>query len=403
LNVIFLEGRISGLSTLSVDLLVDGVKAGSATSEPFLIPLDAVALADGEHVLQAVQTFSDNSTETAQITVIVQPQSPQIKILRPSNGEYLDNLAPIEADIPGGIFAQVQNVEFMVDGDVIGESSKAPFKFLWPNERYPPGKYYIQGRAHLASQANTTDAVQVHLGQGELVVRADPVLSSTGIFFPNRVELIIDASQTMGQPIGAALKIDLAKAALSELFQTLPQDVEVIARVMGGGSASPQQNCGDVQKLKKIGPELEALPAQGVASLALALELFGKDLKKGQGSKVGLLITDGWDECGGDPFAVAKQLTQKGERIQLNIIYFSDVDSAAESLLKRLAETLGGNVYRVQNTDELKEAIRDAVQVSFVLRDQKNAVLLEKPLSENPVTLRSGDYRLEINTVPPLV
>jgi len=402
-NVMVSIGKAQGAETQSVDLLVDGNKVGQSTSPPFQIPFNSTSLSEGEHTLQVVQTYSDGSNETAQIQVNANQQVPQVQIQRPGIGEYLPNLAEIEAQVGGGLFEQVQKVEFLVDGEWIGESPQAPFRLLWSNSAFPAGSYFIQARAYLNSQATTTDAVQIQLGQGEIVVESDPATSPTGMLFPDNVEILVDASAGMKEPVSSSLKIDLAKSSMSGLLATLPENVKMNARVLGADSLAAQNNCEDVRLLKSPTSELDLVQARGNLPLAHALEILEKDLKKTQGSRVGLLVADSWDTCGGDPIAVATRLAKNSERLRLHIIYFSDVEPTTESLLKRLAEVMGGRTYKVSRQEDLQQAIRDAVQVSFSLYDYKNTPILEMPLSQNPFAVRAGEYRLEIDTSPPIV
>lgn len=402
-NVLLSPGRIQGLETGSIDLLVDGAKVGAVTAEPYLIPLDTKSLSEGEHQMQAVQTFPDGSTESVQLQVTVNQQVPQLKVVRPSIGEYLSNLAEIEAQIGGGLFEQVQKVEFFVDGEWIGESLQAPYRFLWPNNAFPAGKYFVQARALLNSQAASSDAVEVQLGQGEVVVQADPMVSTSGMLFPENVEVLLDASASMNEPLGPAVKLDLAKFALGELLQSLPQNVRLLARAFGSESYATQGNCTDSFLLKKPASELEGLTARGRAPLAYALKMLSQDLKKAQGSRVALLITDGWDGCGEDPLAVASQLAKQSDKVRLHIIYFGDVDAANESLLKKLAEVMGGQVFKVKDQAGIIQALKSAIQVSFSLYDYKNTAVVSQPLNREPLVVRSGEYRLEIDTSPPIV
>ncbi len=399
-NVSFSPGRVQGLEIGSVDLLLDGVKTGGATAEPYLIPVNTAALSEGEHTFQAIQTFSDGSTETAQLQVRVNQQVPQVKLVRPSPGEYLSNLAELEAQIGGGLFEQVQKVEFFVDGEWVGESLQAPYRFLWANNTFPSGKYFVQAKALLNSQATTTDAVEIQLGHGEVVVQADASVSPSGMLYPENVEALLDASAGMNEPIGQAIKLDLAKYALSELLQGLPGNVKFGTRVFGGQKDSSQKNCTDSTLLKKPASQLGALQARGTRPLAYNLKLLGQDLKKASGSRVAFLITDGWELCGEDPLEVASQLAKQSEKLRLNILYFSDIDPSSESLLKKLAEVMGGRAFKISRSADLGDALREAMQVSFTLFDFKNAEVASQPLSANPLSLRSGEYRLEIGTAP---
>ncbi|HCU25855.1 MAG TPA: hypothetical protein DF383_12630 [Deltaproteobacteria bacterium] len=401
-NVTFSVGEAPDIETQSVDLLVDGTKVGTSTSRPFLIPLNSAKLSEGEHSLQAVQSYSNGTSESAQIQINVNQQVPQVEILRPSTGEYLPNLAEIEAQVGGGLFEQVEKVEFLVDGEWIGESLQAPYRLLWSNNAFPPGEYFIQVRAYLSSHAMVTDAVPVQLGQGEMVVQADPRSSSGGMLFPENVEVLLDASAGMNGSVGAALKLDLAKAAVADLLKTLPSRTQLNIRVLGSQDFAEQENCKDVRVLKKPASELQEVRAQGVMPLAAALELLEKNLKNAKGPRVGLLIADSWDECGGDPIAVATRLSKQEERLRLHVLYFGDVSPSSESLLKRLAEVTGGRSFKISRPEDLTQALQDAVQVSYSLYDYKNSPVSQGPLSQNPIPVRAGEYRLEIDTFPSL-
>jgi hypothetical protein len=401
-NVMFSPGRIPGLTVRSVDLFVDGIPMGVATTEPYLISLDTTKLEGGEHKLQAVQTFSDGKSEAVELTVTVNSSAPMIRIIRPGNGEFLSNLADIEAEVGGGLLAQIQKVDYFVDGQWIGESTEAPHRFLWSNNPFPAGQYFIQARAQLESKATTTDAVQVQLAQGELVVQADPMQSPSGELFPDNLEVLLDASTSMKQPLGGSLKIDIAKSTLAGLSQTLPNNTKLFTRVFGGASAAPG-NCEDSLLLKKPAEELAGVTPRGTAPLAYALTRMTEDLQKTQGSRVGLLIADGWDRCGADPIEVAQRFSKGKNRLRLEVIYFSDVSPTEESLLKRLAEVTGGRAYKVTRPEDLVEAIRNAVHVNFNLFDFKNTAVVSQSLSAEPFYVRSGEYRLEVDTDPALI
>ncbi|MDX1386415.1 MAG: Ig-like domain-containing protein, partial [bacterium] len=399
-SVLISPARAPGLKTSFVELYVDGIPSGKATTPPYLITIDATGLPTGEHTFQAVQTFTDGKTEAVEIKVQANPSAPMVKIIRPSSGEYLSNVAEIEAEVGGGLLEQIKKVDYYVDGQWIGESNQAPHRFLWSNHSYPAGKYFIQARAQLDSGSTTTDAVQVQLAQGEVIVQADPAQSPTGMLFPDNVEVLIDASISMNEPLGKAFKIDLAKSALSEVTQAVPQNVKLITRVLGGRSEASAKNCQDSFRLRKSQEDLVKVSGRGTTPLAYALAGMGRDLRKTKGSRVGLLITDGWDRCGEDPIAIAQKLAKQKQKVRLHIIYFSDISPTNESLLKRLAEVTGGRTYRVARPEDLVAAIRDAVQVNFTLFDFKNSPVVTQALSRDPFYTRTGDYRLEVDTVP---
>jgi Ca-activated chloride channel family protein len=402
-NVMFSPGRVPGMTVRSVDLFVDGIPSGVATTEPYLIGLDTGKLDPGEHKLQAVQTYSDGNTEAVELTVTVNPSAPTVKITRPGNGEFLSNVADIEVEMSGGPMDQIQKVDYYVDGQWIGESAQAPHRFLWSNHQFPVGQYFLQARVQLESKATGTDAVQVQLAQGEVVVQADSAQSTTGELFPDNLAVLLDASSSMKEPLGGSLKIDIAKSTLAGLSRTLPPNTQLFTRIFGGGASGVHGNCEDSVRLNKPAEELARVTPLGTSPLAYALMQMKGDLQKTHGSRVGLLITDGWDHCGADPIEAAQKLAKDKNKIRLEVIYFSDVSPTEESLLKRLAEVTGGRSYKVSRPEDLVEAIRNAVHVNFNLYDFKNTAVVSQPLSAQPFFIRTGEYRLEVDTEPPLV
>lgn len=402
-NIMISPGRIPGLTVKSIDLFVDGIPSGMATTEPYLMSLDSANLEAGEHKLQAVQTYSDGKSESVELTVVVNPSAPMVKIVRPGNGEFLSNLAEIEAEVGGGLLAQIEKIDYYVDGKWMGESTQAPHRFLWSNNQYPPGKYFIQARAQLESHATTTDAVEVQLAQSEVVVQADPAQNPTGELFPDNLEVLLDASTSMREPFGPSLKIDLAKGGLTQLAEILPKNIKILTRVFGAGAPASYENCQDSFALKKPKEEMAGIQPRGVTPLSFALERMAKELSKTTGSRVGLVIADGWEQCGGDPIKIAESMAKGKNPIRLGVLYFNDVGPTQASLLKRLAEITGGKAYPIQRPEDLVEALRDSVQVNFSLFDFRNEPVLRQSLSAEAASVRAGEYRLEVDTDPPLV
>ncbi|MCB1215587.1 MAG: hypothetical protein KDK66_08960, partial [Deltaproteobacteria bacterium] len=331
-------GRRPGLGTQWIELYLNGESVGQATTVPFVIPLKVKGLSPGTYQLQAVQNYSDGSTEAQSIEVHVNDKAPEVKILRPSQGEFLDNLAEIEASVKAELFEPIKRVEFFVNGRLLGESEQAPYRFLWSNENFPVGTYYIQTRAFLNDERSSTDAVQVQLGQAQISVQADQ--KSQGKLFPDSVEVLVDASASMRESFGKALKIDLVDSALLQIRSELPESVRWIVRSYGESSSSFQQQCDDSSLLKQNDLARGFFP-QGTSNLAYALRQVPQDLNKSSGSKVALLFTDGWDACGEDPLKAIQAWARQSDKLRLYVLYLGDAQNTYASLLSRLAEFTG--------------------------------------------------------------
>lgn len=97
-------------------------------------------------------------------------------------------------------------------------------------------------------------------------------------------------------------------------------NLELALRVYGHQKPFPPQDCDDT-KLEvpfgslngfEIKKRLNEIKARGTTPIALSLEQCGKDFPEGVSRNVIILITDGIEECNGDPCAVSYQLQKRG-------------------------------------------------------------------------------------------
>lgn len=404
-NVMVLGAQYPGVQSLGMELLLDGEPVATVTSEPYLFSLSG--LTEGTHELQAVQSFSNGQSQSTQVKFQAQVGAAEVNILSPSNGELLSNVAELETEVSGVVLETPEKVDYLLNGEWIGESAQPPYPFLWSNQKVPAGNYYVQARARFASGKQSTDAVQVQLAEASLRVQADPSQYPEGKLFPEHVELLLDASQRMQRSWQAYFPLDLERWAFLELKKLLPEKVQLQTYALGGMSSLPSQACSQIMRIAKQSAkteeQLKGLSAQGYAPIALGLNQLEKDFGKVKGSRVGILLTGGWDRCSGDPIAIAEQMKQRTPGFRLYVLYFSGLPATEVSLLNRLAEVTGGKAYEISQPEDLLFALKDSTQVHYTLYDFKNSPVLTGPLSQEPISLRSGNYRLEVGTVPALI
>ena len=117
-----------------------------------------------------------------------------------------------------------------------------------------------------------------------------------------------------------------AKEAVASAMPGIPADTRVGLMVFGHRRA---KDCSDIQLMAPIGAESAQAVATQVASLqpkgetpiAAAIEAGAKNFAalKGQNNAI-LLVTDGIEECGGDPCAAAKQVKAAGLDLKVNVV-----------------------------------------------------------------------------------
>ncbi|HXB12011.1 MAG TPA: VWA domain-containing protein, partial [Bacteroidia bacterium] len=139
---------------------------------------------------------------------------------------------------------------------------------------------------------------------------------------PVRILLIFDASNSMKASYEGATRIDAAKKVLSRIVDSLQRipGLELALRIYGSEKAYPPGDCNDSYLSVSFGKgnsaaiktKVMALKPTGITPIAHSLNLAADDFPKGNATNIILLITDGIEECGGDPCDAARKLREKG-------------------------------------------------------------------------------------------
>jgi Ca-activated chloride channel family protein len=137
-----------------------------------------------------------------------------------------------------------------------------------------------------------------------------------------RIEFLFDASQSMFGQWQSGAKIDVAKRLMNQLLDSLRsvENIELALRVYGHLKPFPPQDCDDSRlevpfskgNIPQIMQVLQRVIPKGTTPIAKSLELCGNDFPQSQSRNIIILITDGIEECGGDPCAVSQALQKKG-------------------------------------------------------------------------------------------
>ncbi|MFH0865229.1 MAG: VWA domain-containing protein [Bacteroidota bacterium] len=138
-----------------------------------------------------------------------------------------------------------------------------------------------------------------------------------------RILIVFDASQSMYGIWQSDMKITIAQKLLSNLLDSLKNipDLELALRVYGHQKLYPPQDCDDTKleipfaenNTDKIKAKLKTLTPKGTTPIASSLEFAADDFTPCENCRnIIILITDGLEECGGDPCAVSQALQKKG-------------------------------------------------------------------------------------------
>jgi hypothetical protein len=268
-----------------------------------------------------------------------------------------------------------------------------------------PGAYefrYMTGGKNkvLASQAVTVTPGQV---PGKLQV-VDKSLAS-GSLTGGSVVIVLDASGSMLQRIGAERRIDMAKKAVGQLVQKdLPDDVLFSLRVFGH---KEKDSCRTDVEIA-FAPLNRAQAAATVASIeamnlaktpiGATLAAVADDLVTQPGPHVVILLTDGEETCGGDPAAVIQSMVDSGIDVRVNIVGLAIDELMLRETFQQWARIGHGQYLDAQNSQELLSGLTQAIEQSYEVHDASGAVVASGTINGPGIELPEGSYTVHTAT-----
>lgn len=256
----------------------------------------------------------------------------------------------------------------------------------------------------------------------------------------NRILFVFDASQSMYGRWQSGVKIDIAKKMLTSLVDSLEgvPDLQMAFRVYGHQSqyiSSTQRDCKDTRLevpfgkgAKAIREKLKEITPKGTTPIAYSLEQSANDFPPCSDCRnMIILITDGLEECDGDPCAISAALQAKGIVLKPFVIGIG----LDESLLKRF--NCVGNVFDAVTEADFRKVLNvvitqalnpTTVQVNLMdaygrpHETDVNMTFFERNSGRmrynlvhtinnygNPDTLNIDaltSYRIKVHTIPPV-
>jgi Ca-activated chloride channel family protein len=152
-----------------------------------------------------------------------------------------------------------------------------------------------------------------------------------GGFVNTRILFVFDGSQSMSGYWESDMKINIARNFLLHVvdsLETLP-NVQMGLRVYGHQSPVVLQDCKDtklevtfdINNAHKIRQKLRFVKPRGNTPIAYSLDQCAEDFPPCTDCRnIVIMITDGIEECGGDPCEVSRRLQSKGITLKPFII-----------------------------------------------------------------------------------
>ncbi|MBN2406106.1 MAG: VWA domain-containing protein [Elusimicrobia bacterium] len=171
---------------------------------------------------------------------------------------------------------------------------------------------------------------------------------------------IFDASGSMAKKIGDRTKFNIAKQVIIDHINELPADVGVGLLYFGSQSKGKKEiNYAvpiDINNREEIAEIITGLSSGGLTPLAESLQISVEEMDKSKKDATIVLITDGKEECGGDPIKVINDFAEKGRIIELHIIGLG-VDKKTKLELEKIASIGGGYFYDANDAFQLKDSL----------------------------------------------
>jgi Ca-activated chloride channel family protein len=255
-----------------------------------------------------------------------------------------------------------------------------------------------------------------------------------------RILFIFDASNSMNGQWQSGKKIDIARGILSRLVDSLDktENLQMALRVYGHQYGfTPRQVCTDSKlevpfakdNAKKIREKLFSIVPKGTTPIAYSLLQSGNDFPPCNYCKnIIVLITDGLEECEGDPCKIALMLEKKGISLKPYIIGIGlkmetkqafecvgeyhdafEEDDFEDGLVEIVKNALGQTTAQVNLLDIFGKATETDVNMSFY-NQETNELLFNSIHTFNskgsPDTVflePSITYKIVVNSIPPVV
>ncbi|MEC5424943.1 VWA domain-containing protein [Virgibacillus sp. C22-A2] len=295
--------------------------------------------------------------------------------------ELLENIPRVPQDTAGfinqiaGSYAGVEILDENIVEDVLEDVQKLEPLSEDANEEQVD-EYFDYLYSLVAEDfPNPQDTIK----KWEFSASGDPDLPDSRYQFKENynIEVLLDASGSMGAYIGDKTMMEIAKDSIHDFMKQVPEDANVSFRVYGhegtGSQEDKGKSCAAIEQVYGYAPykedefqkELDKIEPAGWTPLASVLEQAEEALQEfdsENSTNLIYVVSDGVETCDGDPVKVAKSLADSNAEPIINIIGFN-VNSNAQKQLKEMAEVSGGVFSTANNQDQLKEEFNRAEEV----------------------------------------
>lgn len=191
------------------------------------------------------------------------------------------------------------------------------------------------------------------------------------------VAILLDASGSMGALENGKTRMELAKEAINQFVDSLPEKAKVSLTVYGhkgtGDEADKEVSCSTVEQVyslsaydsKEFTNALGKFNPAGWTPMTKAVEQAMVNLESHDGSEntnIIYLVSDGIETCGGNPVQAMEKLSDSNLSPVVQIIGYQ-VNNDGLTQLKEMARAANGQFINVQNQEDLKAEFKRTTEV----------------------------------------
>jgi len=207
-----------------------------------------------------------------------------------------------------------------------------------------------------------------------------------------RIMVVLDASGSMGGQIEDRAKIEIAREAIADFLAGADPNADIGLVAYGHRRKG---DCDDIEVLSDptgdraaLHDRVHSLVPRGKTPLSKAVRIAAETLRFEEEAASVILITDGLENCGGDPCALGGELEELGVDFVCHVVGF-DVRGLATEDLECLARETGGLFVTADDVEQLTGALESLAEESM----EPSSVIVRAVESEggrglSPVTFR---------------
>jgi von Willebrand factor type A domain len=201
-------------------------------------------------------------------------------------------------------------------------------------------------------------------------ISSAPMAEEAGASTPAaNVMFIFDSSGSMKKKLqDGSSRSDTAKRALVTALAGMPQTTRLGLLMYGHRRA---KDCRDIETISQIGTadsisiasQIMASVPKGETPIAEALQRAAENFAPlaGQSNSI-VLVTDGIEECGGDPCSAARAIRDQGLGLKAHVVGFT-LNVQQRQTVQCIADETGGKYFDAQGATGLADALAEVKKV----------------------------------------